>query len=418
MKRTYRNAIFAGLLLILAGCTSSPNARPDVLPRGEVRYRMVVQLGGDAVLRELARSAVDARFEAALQLTQEQIATSPGGWVPRFTHALLQDTSVSLALYFSKPDNELSPTSDNEQVKQWLEREVDRALEIGYKILRGRLDILDPRPHLTYQERKGRITIETREPAHADRIRSLVQNQGKIGFWPTSSSAEFQPLLQQINDLSLEGYKLDSSLLPEEGLFELDEEREMQKFRLLNPFLGKFNLQIPLLSDAPQVSYALPSDTAAINVYLRRAEARGLLPNHRLAWSFQAEIPDPEELMPPHLELIAIRDEGSDTPELDGRTITKAFADFDPTGQPMIVFVLDRRGTETWARLTRNEVGNSIAIVLDDHVLTAPKVYSEITGGRSQITGQFEWEEARDLAQILDKGALPLPVRIISSETL
>ncbi len=108
---------------------------------------------------------------------------------------------------------------------------------------------------------------------------------------------------------------------------------------------------------------------------------------------------------------------GSDAAPLDGAVVKNASANPDPTsGDIAVSLQMDNEGARTWAEMTTKAANNGnreIAIVLDDEVVSAPRVINPITGGSSSITGGFKLEEATDLAQILQVGKLPAGTHIV-----
>src|SRR3712207_4430179 len=101
---------------------------------------------------------------------------------------------------------------------------------------------------------------------------------------------------------------------------------------------------------------------------------------------------------------------------LEGDVVTDAKDEYDQFGKPAVSMGMNADGARRWAQLTKQNIGRSIAIVLDNYVYSAPNVYSEITGGRSQITGHFTPEQAKDLANVLKSGKMPAPARIVQED--
>lgn len=161
----------------------------------------------------------------------------------------------------------------------------------------------------------------------------------------------------------------------------------------------------------PVVGYALFKDTSKVNAILARREVQAMLPrNLKFFWGIKPPTPESKAL-----ELIAIKTNGRDNiPPLDGGAISDARQDFGQfNGNPEISMRMNPEGANTWKRLTSENVGKSVAIVLDDYVYSFPTVQGEIAGGNSSITGNFEINEAKDLANILKAGKLPAPARIV-----
>ncbi|MEM7040218.1 MAG: protein translocase subunit SecDF, partial [Bacteroidota bacterium] len=193
-----------------------------------------------------------------------------------------------------------------------------------------------------------------------------------------------------------------------------------EKFRAANPFLGMFNLMTPMDPARPVVGYARTTDTARINNFLAHPEAIAITPTDvRFLWEIYPDrhmVVQPTNGEPPLLGLIAIKTNRENRPPLSGQSITHARQDFDSyNNSPIINIEMNAEGALIWERLTRSNIGKCIAIVLDDHVYSYPTVQGAITGGRSQISGQFTVEEARDLAVVLRAGALPIKLTVIEA---
>lgn len=106
-----------------------------------------------------------------------------------------------------------------------------------------------------------------------------------------------------------------------------------------------------------------------------------------------------------------------DTP-LTGRYLEGASVQFDQQNRPSISLNFNEEGKAMFAKLTKEEIGKPIAIVLDGAVLSAPTVQDEITDGKAVITGNYSLIEARDLVRGLKYGALPVPVELVGTQTI
>jgi protein-export membrane protein SecD len=105
--------------------------------------------------------------------------------------------------------------------------------------------------------------------------------------------------------------------------------------------------------------------------------------------------------------------------ELTGRYLSRARVEFDQrTGAPMVGIEFNSEGADLFAKITRENIGKPLAVVLDGQVLSAPVIQTEITGGQAQITGNFSAEEAKTLVRNLNYGALPVPISLESSQTV
>ncbi|MEX1998020.1 MAG: protein translocase subunit SecD [Candidatus Andersenbacteria bacterium] len=123
----------------------------------------------------------------------------------------------------------------------------------------------------------------------------------------------------------------------------------------------------------------------------------------------QFNIDNPEAITGPIFERTA----------LTGKSLERATISFDPvSGQPQVNLEFDAEGSELFAELTRQNIQKRLAIYLDGVPISAPVVQSEITNGRAVISGGFTLEEAKELAQRLNAGALPVPIELIGQQTI
>jgi SecD/SecF fusion protein len=199
----------------------------------------------------------------------------------------------------------------------------------------------------------------------------------------------------------------------------LTQDQEMAKFQKENPLLGLFNLEYGMEPTRPLVGIVALTDTAIMNRWLLNPEVQAVIPsNIKFLWEAKPNN-DLESQFSDHLGLIAIRSNASDKAPLEGNVISSARQDYEPgTTNAMVSMSMNSEGAKEWARLTKDNVGKSVAIVLDDYVQSYPNVQGMISGGRSQITGNFDVEEAKDLANLLRAGALPVKAKILGQDQI
>jgi len=187
-------------------------------------------------------------------------------------------------------------------------------------------------------------------------------------------------------------------------------------FNVLRPATGLGPNNQPMLASGPIVGYAQLRDTAKVNDFLTDPAVKQIIPaNVKLLWGVK-----PSPRTPEQLELYAIRPSGVEAgPVLSGNVITDAKDDFNPeTNSPMVTMYMNSEGAREWRRISAAAVADpnnkqAIAIVLDGVVYSAPTIESEITGGVSQITGNFTIEDTKDLANVLKAGRLPTTAKIV-----
>ena len=299
----------------------------------------------------------------------------------------------NLASLFATYDlkDRISQSSTDKEVEEVLRDEVKAAVDNSYNVLRTRIDrfgVVQPNIQ-AIEGGMGRIMIELPGVKDPDRVRKLLQGSANLEFWETYSLDEISkvvyPALQDI-DSKLEGNAL------------------MSKLQMAN-------------TSYCTVGIAHYSDTAAINAILASKEAKMLLPRDlRMMWNVDALDGDSTKTL---FELNAIKvTERNGKAPVEGEVISDAKAGFDQQGAPCVDMQMNIEGSRKWAALTKKNLHRAIAIVLDGYVYSAPMVQSEITGGRSQITGNFTIEATQDLANVLRSGKMAAPVRIIQEEVV
>ena len=225
-----------------------------------------------------------------------------------------------------------------------------------------------------------------------ERVRRLLQADGRLGFWETYENSEVYPRLKQLNDVLLANG--DESLIG-----------------LLNPFVTADGEAMR----GPAVGLVHASDTTRLRAMLTSAEANDILQRDaRLVWSAKPVREDA-----PYYHLIALKAMRDGRAALGGEVITAAKVEHNKwSPEPVIDLSMNAEGARCWQYLTRDNVGKSIGIVVDGQLYSYPTVMCEIECGRSQITGNFTEEEAADLANMLSSGVMPCPVRIVEEQII
>ncbi len=415
----------------------------------------------DLVRSMAGQNVNDPTFQKAINRAQEMQRNSNLDFVTLFGQAFKEvDPNASMAAIFSNIENQdkIKFNSTNDQVLKVLKEESDAAISRSFNILRTRIDKFGVTQPNIQQLGSGRILVELPGVKEPERVRKLLQGTAKLEFWETYNFGEVAPTLVNINKFLSEETKKDSlakamglntsttdstavaatdstaeakadssvSLLDKMGKDSTAQKdtskgaktfeefaRENPLFALLFPADGQVRTQDEknMVDKQCIIGYAAIKDTSALNKILAREEVKAMLPkNLRLLWTVK-----PRNADAPSLELIAIKITSRDgKAPLDGGAISDARQDFGQfNSKPEISMRMNPDGAKTWKRLTGENVGKSIAIVLDDYVYSFPTVQGEIAGGNSSISGNFEINEAKDLANILKAGKLPAPARIV-----
>ena len=282
----------------------------------------------------------------------------------------------------------------------------------------------------------GRIMVELPGIKEPERVRKLLQGSANLEFWETYNAKDVAPYLQAAdnklrnilaNEAPADSAAVDSTAAPvvaqatstaDSLAAALKGESKAQSVDLAqikkeHPLLAV--LQVNSSGQGPVVAYANYKDTADINKYLSMKEIQAELPKDlRLKWGVSAYEYDPKGQT---FELYAIRStERNGRAPLEGDVVVSAKDEYDQFGKPAVSMSMNTDGSRRWAQLTKQNIGKSIAIVLDGYVYSAPNVNTEITGGNSQITGHFTPEQAKDLANVLKSGKMPAPARIVQED--
>ena len=352
---------------------------------------VIMEVSVPDIVKALSGNKQDENFKVALD-NARQATINGGDYITAFIneyHKVAPGSSLaSLFATFDLKDR-ISQNSSDKDVEAVLRDEVKAAVDNSYNVLRSRIDrfgVVQPNIQ-AIEGGMGRIMIELPGVKEPERVRKLLQGSANLEFWETYSLDEISkvvyPALQDL-DKKFEGNALMSKIQPANTSY-------------------------------CTVGLAHYSDTAAINAMVASAEAKMILPRDlRLMWSVDAYEGDSTSTI---FELNAIKvTERNGRAPVEGEVISDAKAGFDNNGAPCVDMQMNIDGSRKWAALTKKNLHRAIAIVLDGYVYSAPMVQSEITGGRSQITGNFTIEATQDLANVLRSGKMAAPVRIIQEE--
>ncbi len=391
------------------------------------------------VVRALADNTTDTLFNHAIDIALDrQKSTTNRDFVTLFYNAITElDPNVSLASYFGNQlRDSISLSSTNEKVYKLVRDRASGAYDQAYQVLSRRIDKFGvAQPTIQKLPASERILIELPGVKDPERVRKLLQGTAQLDFWlcydnPDAIKYLFDAnsYLASINKGAVEEAEVaDSTAEVTDSVEALVEKlstdnagtaanakdraafaKENPLFNLLYPYLDNNNQPVP---NTPVVGLAAGKDIAAINEMLATAAAKKVFDTRSVKFLWSAK---PEKDLGDNYALYAIRITSRDgSSQLSGKYVTDARQDFSNIGGNEISMTMDAFGANEWKKLTGQNVGKFVAIVLDDQVYSAPRVNGEIAGGRSQITGNFTLEEAKDLANILKSGRLEAPVVIV-----
>jgi len=375
------------------------------------------------ILRHLAHNTTDTIFNKALALAKEMQKHSRKDFLTLFYESLKKiKPDATLASYFYSKSLNINFNTPDEEVLKILSREIESTIDNSYKILKNRIDRFGVvQPNIRKSDITGRIILELPGVKDPDRIRKLLQGTAYLEFMTTYENEEVFQYLEKANDVLaeiLDTLKSDVSQNESLDTTKANDVTKEKEFKKKNPL---FSILYPnvdrqgRLLKGSVVGLALGKDTSTINKYLSIPRIKSIFPsNLKFYWSFKP-IKGTEVF-----QLYAIKiDPRLRKAPLDGTVITTARVDFNNiTNEPEVTMSMNAEGSKEWARLTRENIGKQIAIILDGYVYSAPVVRQEIKGGNSSISGGFTLEEATDLANVLNSGKLPCPTNIIEESVV
>ncbi|MDQ1332934.1 MAG: SecD/SecF fusion protein [Bacteroidota bacterium] len=409
---------------------------------------VILEVSVEDILRALSNYNPDKTFNDALVRAKQLQKQNPADFLTLFGRAFQEiDPNARLAAVFGTVEmkEKINFNSTNEDVMKVLDAEVTSAIENAFNILRTRIDRFGVvQPNITQLATKGRILIELPGQTDPKRVRELLQGTANLEFWETYENGEIIGYLSTANNMlreiqanavkpvteepAAEGAVADSATTQDQSLLDLIEKdtaaapeaATREEFTLQNPLFGVLTPRVtaegqPMPSS--MIGMALGKDTAKVNRYLRMNQIKAIFPRDlKFAWSQNPYKYDPSNTL---YELHAIKVTTRDgRAPLDGDVITSARPTTGVGSDVKVDFTMNAEGAKTWARMTRENIDRCIAVILDGYVRSYPRVQNEITGGNTEITGDFTIEEADDLANILKSGKLPAPARIVSDTVI
>ncbi|MGE5316353.1 MAG: protein translocase subunit SecD, partial [Chloroflexota bacterium] len=410
------------------------------------------------IVRALADHSDNPVFTQAIQKAIEKQKNSQKDFVTLFGESFREiDPNAKLAAIFNTVDlkDRINFNSTNDEVLKVIKEETNGAIDRTFNILRTRIDRFGvAQPNIQKLQTAGRILVELPGIKEPERVRKLLQGTAQLEFWETYQFADVVSYFEEANKrLAAAGETVtdstnveavagkestvsptdttkvaDTSSLASDSASLLDkisdtssnakQKQSFEKYAKENPlyaylrpaiFQNEQGQYFP--GQGATVGYASIKDTSRVNKALKRVS--GIFPRDlKLAWTVK-----PEKERPDVLELVALKVTNRDgKAPLGGDAVIDARQDYDQNGKVEITMLMNTEGAKVWKRLTADNVGNQIAIVLDNYVYSAPRVNGEIPNGRSSISGNFSVEEAQDLGNILKAGKLPAPARIVQEE--
>ena len=412
---------------------------------------VILEISVPDVVETLADHKTDAAFVKSMEQAKKEEETSQSDFISLFIKYYRQNApGHRLAEIFATQQlkGQVSTQSSDKEVEKALRSQVQSAIDNSYNVVRNRIDKFGVvQPNIQKLEgQEGRIMVEMPGVREPERVRKLLQGSANLEFWETYNSEEITPYLRQLDQTMANGgevkkdtaatekkddaaKKAEVAEKPSPAKLKVNanknsaakaaassESAQMAQAKKTNPLLAV--LQLAPQGSLSVVGYANVRDTAAVNKIIYSAAAKQVLPSDlKLLWGAK---PADGLSVKNVYELYALKvTQSNGHAPLEGDVITDAKDEFDQmSNRPSVSMSMNSDGARRWAEMTKANINKAIAIVLDGAVYSAPRVNGEISGGNSQITGNFTIEDTKDLANTLKSGRMPAPARIVQEDVV
>ena len=379
---------------------------------------VTLQISVPDILKALANQNPDAKFNRAIAIT-DSLHRDEKDFVAAFCREYAKIAPEGNLAQIFRNVEKVQSGSTNSQVEAILKDEVSAMVSNSRNVLATRIDRFGVvSPNIQELESTGRILLELPGVKEPERVRKLLQGTANLEFYETYTITDLQQSLMALSNaasgkVEVAADTTATAAAPADSLAAdtaaaAKEAPAKVAARPLAELLWSAGQM-----GGPVIGTVAVTDTAAVNAILNSKEAAKILPsNLKARWSVKA-IDDKNRWF----NLVALK-ANQGRPVLDGSVITDASSDFDNMQGNVVSMTMNDTGARQWARVTQQNLNKSVAIVLDDQVYSYPNVNSVIEGGRSQITGNFTPEEAKDLANVLKSGKMAARVNIASESVI
>ncbi len=368
---------------------------------------VVLEISVPDILRQYASGDAQlAQINAAIKKAEADGGKgSDKDFVSRVASYIQPGVMASLFVREGEYMGNLKSNASNEEVTSALEKQVDSQVDAAFNIFRTRIDqfgVVAPNIQ-KLQDKNGQILLELPGVKEPERVTELLKSSANLEFFEVYNYNEILGDLQRFAA----------------AFAQQDTVNHLNVIELLGG---------PQRAGSPIVGMVTPANKNLVDSVMNTELAKRTLPSDlSLMWSVkQAEFPvtdangnvvkkdNGDDKTVGYWELIALKGDAV----LEGDAVTSASSEYDNMQGNMVNMKMNDRGAQEWATITRNNIGRPIAIVLDEHVYSFPNVNNEITGGSSQITGNFTPEEANDLANVLKSGKMSAKVNVVSNNVI
>ncbi len=368
---------------------------------------VVLEISVPDILRQYAAGEQQLKeINAAIEKAKAAGAkTSDKDFINKFASYFQPGTMASLFTREGEFMGQIKSSSSNSDVTEALNKQVDSQVDAAFNIFRTRIDqfgVVAPNIQ-KLQDKKGQILLELPGVKEPERVTELLKSSANLEFFEVYN---YNEIASDLNNFAMAYAAQDT----------------VNHLNLIQLLGGAQR------SGSPVIGFVAPANRNLVDSILDSPLAKQKLPSDfHAAWEVKAvEVPladaqgnpipkgNGEYKTTPYWQLIALKGE----PALQGDAVTSASSEYDNMRGNTVNMRMNDRGAREWATITRSNIGRPIAIVLDEHVYSFPNVNNEITGGSSEITGNFTPEEANDLANVLKSGKMSAKVDVVSNNVI
>ena len=416
--------------------------------QGGMNVTLEVERSG--LLRSLANNSKDPNFNTALVNADNRKKNSGADFISLFLeeYRKLEKDRPLASLFAGASNGKIDVKSSDAAVESYIQGEAKDAFDRTFRVLNTRIDQFGvAQPNISPNRDKGIINVELPGIKDKERVRKYLQSTANLQFWEVYTlqdpnySAGWQKAINAFNakyggvkdttapapkdttatktDTTGKGPK-DTSLA---GLADDKDTANNKTGDLTNTSSNTIDKYISFFSpgqnEQGQVVYPASigsvqiKDTAQVRTYLNELKANFPFD---VQWAFGTPEKDSKGRSAKDVALYALKTYGRAQAKLEGDAISDARQDFDQYGKVEVRMDMKNFGATIWKKMTEENVGKPIAIVLDNIVYSAPNVINAIPNGTSTISGGFDQQEAQDLANILKAGKLPAPAKIVQEQ--
>lgn len=412
---------------------------------------VTLEVGLDGLIKSLSGYNRDANFNKALELANQRRANSNADYITLFgeEYGRLNPNGKLATIFAAASNKRLTYESSDAAVLDYIRTEANGAIKNTYNILRTRIDKFGvASPTINLDENKGIISTELAGVTDPERVRKYLQSTANLQFFEvynlgdinTQYEAAEKSLSAYLNGTSVTDTTTaakDSATAATTTNADTTTAKKISSFdsakggkttsaagkgKNENPISGIFQRIPPQQGKDGQtqfpaaIGYIQTKDTGTFNNYMNMEMVRAKFPAN-LVWMYgkpESEDPKAANILP----VYAVKTLEGGVAKLEGEHVSDARQDFDERGRVAIKMNMDKVGEKIWAKMTGDNIGKPIAIVMDEIVYSAPFVNGVIPNGSSEITGSFSLAEAQDLADILKSGKLPAPAKIVQEQVV